>query len=357
MSIPRIAPRTFYSRAFALLLAAFTVVLTYLVIEPVWRAIAWALVLAVVLHPWQQWLVGRLRRSWLAAGALTIAAFFLVVVPVSALVGAFGAELTELATIAKAGGGSRPASSLTDLRDVPVAGPRLDEWRQTLGISPTSVRDLMQRGLTAMLEALGPLSGRLVVGAVGGLTTFAMMLVVLFFFLRDAASLRLRIDTLIPWPRAVRQQLTDHLAGVIRAIVSGTLVTAVLQGVLVGLAFVVLGLPGPVVFGAAASVLATIPIGGTALVWGPASLYLAIDDRWWAAGALLAWGLLLVGTIDNLLKPILVSGRAHVGTLTVFLGVIGGLAAFGVLGLVLGPLILSLAIALLELVRQRTTVG
>ena len=93
---------------------------------------------------------------------------------------------------------------------------------------------------------------------------------------------------------------------------------------------------------------ARLPFGGTALVWGPAVLVLAGQNRWVAATFLLIWGALLVGTIDNLLKPILVSSRAPVATLTVFIGVLGGIAAFGGAGLFLGPVLLALIIALVE---------
>jgi predicted PurR-regulated permease PerM len=286
-----------------------------------------------------------------------VATFLVVVGPVSALVGAFGAEVAELAAAAQDRVGERSPGGLPELRELPVAGAPLDELRKSFGISTASVRQMLRRGFAAMVEELGPLSGKLVIGAVGTLTTFAIMLVVLFFLLRDGSAVRRCAAELVPWPSATKSRLAHHLDGVLRALVFGTLVTATLQGVLVGLAFAVLGLPGPVVFGAVAGVLATIPVGGTALVWGPAALYLAIDDRWLAAAGLLAWGTLLVGTIDNVLRPVLVAGHAEIGALTVFVGVIGGIGAFGILGLVLGPLVLCLVISLLHLLRERTTAG
>lgn len=357
-SASRVSPRAFYSRTFALVAGAGAGVMLFLVIEPVWRALAWAVVLAVLLRPAQRSLTTRLHRPGFAAGLLTIAAFLVVAGPVSALVGAFGAEVADLATAAqeRVGDGGAP-NRMPELRELPVAGAPLDELRKSFGISTASVRQLLRRGFVAMVEALGPLSGKLVMGAVETLTMFAIMLVVLFFLLRDGDALRRRAGTLVPWPSATKARLAHHLDGVLRAVVFGTLVTAALQGLLVGLAFAVLGLPGPVVFGAVAGLLATVPLGGTALVWGPAALYLAVDDRWLAAAALLAWGTLLVGTIDNLLRPVLVAGRAEVGTLTVFVGVIGGIGAFGILGLVLGPVVLCLVISLLQLLRERTNGG
>jgi predicted PurR-regulated permease PerM len=117
--------------------------------------------------------------------------------------------------------------------------------------------------------------------------------------------------------------------------------------VLVGIGFAVVGLPSPVVFGVLATLAALVPLAGTPVVWGPAVVVLAIQGRWYAAAALLAWGA-LVATLDNFLRPMLVSGRARVGTLTVFLGVLGGVGAFGPIGVILGPLVLTLIVALVE---------
>jgi predicted PurR-regulated permease PerM len=117
---------------------------------------------------------------------------------------------------------------------------------------------------------------------------------------------------------------------------------------MVGIGFAVTGLPSPVVFGALAALLAMVPVGGTLLIWLPGVLWLGFGSNRWAwAIALFIWGI-IISTLDNVLRPLLISGRAEVSTLAVFLGVIGGLSAFGPLGLVLGPVLLSLVIALLR---------
>jgi predicted PurR-regulated permease PerM len=129
--------------------------------------------------------------------------------------------------------------------------------------------------------------------------------------------------------------------------VYGTGVTALVQGVLIAIGFAVVGLPSPIVFGVLAALLALVPLAGTPVVWVPAVLVLAAQERWYAAIFLLIWGS-LVATVDNVLRPMLVSGRAQVGTLTVFIGVLGGVSAFGPIGVILGPLVLALIIALVR---------
>src|SRR5690606_4280373 len=111
------------------------------------------------------------------------------------------------------------------------------------------------------------------------------------------------------------------------------------------------GMPAPVVFGVLAAVLSVVPFGGTALVWVPALLTLLVQGRYGQAIAILAGGV-VVSSVDNFLKPILISGRSPLPTLAVFIGVIGGLAAFGLIGLFVGPVVVALALALLEFARE-----
>jgi predicted PurR-regulated permease PerM len=134
---------------------------------------------------------------------------------------------------------------------------------------------------------------------------------------------------------------------VTRALVYGTGVTALVQGALVGMGFAFVGLPSPVVFGVIAALAALIPLLGTPVVWVPAVIVLAAQDRWGAALFMVIWGAIVV-TIDNFLRPWLVSGRARIEPLTVFIGVLGGVSAFGPVGVFLGPLVLALAIALVR---------
>jgi predicted PurR-regulated permease PerM len=173
------------------------------------------------------------------------------------------------------------------------------------------------------------------------------MLFLFFFILRDGRDMFVRAIRLIPLATERRDHLFAHLANVTRGVVYGTGLTAVLQGTLVGLGFALTGLPSPVVFGVLAGVVALLPAGGTALVWGPAVAYLAFAQRWGAAIFLLIWGL-LVSVSDNFLRPMLISKTAPVSTLVVFVGVVGGVSAFGTIGLVIGPVFLTLVAALIQ---------
>lgn len=156
---------------------------------------------------------------------------------------------------------------------------------------------------------------------------------------------------LVPLATARRDELQARLAAVTHAVVQGTVATAAIQGLLLGLGFALVGLPAPVVFGVLGAVLSVVPFGGTALVWIPAVGALLFQGRYRAAIVLAVAGL-LVSTVDNFLKPLLISDRAVVPTLAVFIGVLGGLVAFGMIGLFIGPVVIALALALVNFARD-----
>ncbi len=184
-------------------------------------------------------------------------------------------------------------------------------------------------------------------GALGTLVGFFFMLFLLFFFLRDGPIMFSRLKRLIPVPEEHREQLFNHLASVTRGVFYGIGLTAIVQGVMVGIGFAIAGLPSPVVFGVLAAILALLPAGGAAIVWIPAVLFLGFSGQWGMFIFMLIWGV-IVSTSDNFLRPILVSRYAPVSAFTVFVGVVGGIAAFGTIGIVVGPVFLALVAAILQ---------
>jgi len=148
-----------------------------------------------------------------------------------------------------------------------------------------------------------------------------------------------------------------NIENTIHAIVFGTLLLALLQGALGGLMFWALGLPAPLLWGAVMGLLAVLPMFGAALVWIPAAVYLLMEGSWEKALILTAWGSLVVGLIDNLLYPLFVRNRLRLHTVPVFISVLGGLAAFGAAGIVIGPVALALAVGLVDVWRRRMQHG
>ena len=339
----------FYRRVFALVFVGLVAVLLYRVLEPFLAPLAWATVLAFVMHPLQVRLARAFRgRAGLAAALLTLLTLVLFVGPLTLLGGAFAAQAGGLVSSLQELVGRLQIGSFTELTQLPAAQSTLAWFEQHLAISTEQLRAWTVAGAERLLQPLAALGGQAFLGAIGTVVSFALMLFLLFFMLRDGARM---LDTtlgLVPLDATHKLRFAKHLGDVTRAVVFGTVVTSLLQGACVSIGFMFVSLPSPVVFGVLSAVLSVLPVGGTAFVWGPAVAWLFASGRVGAAVFLLVWGLLVVALADNLLRPMLISGRTEVPTLAVFIGVLGGLAAFGLVGMFLGPLVISLAVALVR---------
>ncbi|MCC6543900.1 MAG: AI-2E family transporter [Nitrospirae bacterium] len=190
-------------------------------------------------------------------------------------------------------------------------------------------------------------------GSVGGnalsvIFQMAFTVMILYFIFRDGESFieKLRNSALIPAEDI--DVFVRETGGVISAVIYGVIFTAMLQGVLGGFGFWITGLPAPVLFGAVMFILAIIPFAGTALVWGPAAIYLIYYGMIGKGVFLIIWGLLAVGMIDNILRPYFISKRLGFHVVLSFIGIVGGMSAFGLLGVFLGPLLLALMLRLFE---------
>lgn len=352
MNIPQraVAPRDrFYARSFGLVT---TLVLAYAllkIVQPFINPLLWATFLAFLLHPLHVRLTRRLRgREHWSAFILTVVTLLLIIGPLTALSAAFAAQVGDLLQFAQTTVAGQTKRNVFDPANVPWLNQIMEWLEGTFEINVAQVRGWLVEGSRALLQWLASMGGRVFLGAVGTVVGFVLMIFMLFFFVRDGAEMVGTARELIPMESAYKAKLFEHLASVTRAMVYGTGLTALIQGTLVGIAFLIVGLPSPLVFGVVAALMALLPVGGTAVVWGPAAIVLAAQGRWGATIFMVIWGALLVSLVDNVVRPMLVSGRASVGTLTVFIGVLGGIAAFGAIGLFLGPVVLALIIALIR---------
>jgi predicted PurR-regulated permease PerM len=352
-TLPRAVPPgdRFYARTFALVTAGALGIAFYRIIEPFLGPLVWAIFLAFLLNPLHRRLTRALRnRPQTSAFLLTVLTFIVFVGPLAALSAAFATQVGELIQYAQNTVADR--SNVLDISKVPWVQTGLSWLDTTFDINVAQVREWITQGAQDALQWLASFGGKVFVGAIGTVFGFILMLFILFFFVRDGDDMLATTRDLIPMSRAYKQLLFDHIGAVTRAMVIGTGVTALIQGTLVGIAFLMVGLPSPLVFGVIAAIVSLLPFGGTALVWVPAAIALAGQSRWGAALFMVIWGAALVSLVDNIVRPMLVSRGAKVGTLTVFIGVLGGLSAFGAVGLFLGPVVLALIIALLRLMLE-----
>lgn len=336
----------FYARTFALLALFIFGWLSYRILVPVYAALAWAAFTAFLLHPLHIRLT-RLLHGYknISAGLLTFFAVLIILGPLTGLAAAFVGQAEEALKIAQRFIASQTAAQASAGDGSTWLDPLLASLQRNFNITPAQLQEWATEGARNTLGSLAAMGGKVFVGALGTALGFTISIFVVFFLLRDGEQMLATVQDLIPMQADAKARLFEHLSAVIHAVIYGTVLTAIIQGALLGIAFATLKLPAPVVIAVLGALLALLPVVGTPLIWIPAAIVLATQDRWVAASILLAWGIFIV-TIDNFLRPILVSGRASIGTLTVFIGVIGGATAFGTIGLFLGPIVLSMVMAL-----------
>jgi predicted PurR-regulated permease PerM len=349
-------PSSFYPRIFALVVAALLGYALILIFAPFMRPMAWAAFLAFLLYPLNLRLRRRFRARGIAAGALTCLAPITILLPLSALSIDFVTQISALMQKLQKSAAELDIKSFSDLQQFPWIA-RINAWlEENAGISAEQIQSWLVSGTREVLTRAASLGGGFFLGALGSLLGFAIMLFLLFFFLRDGDAMLARARRLIPLTEDRKERLFRQLSGVTRAIVIGTSVTALLQGALIGIGFRIAGLPSPVVFGVLAALFSMLPVGGAAFVWGPAAIWLFVDGRWGFGLFMLGWGFLL-GGLDNVLRPLLISGRAKISALAVFIGVLGGIPAFGAIGIIAGPVVLSLVLALIEFAEEGRSTG
>lgn len=321
------------------------IALCYQMAVPFLPALAWSLVLAVLCAPLQRWLEGKLRRPGLAAG-VSVVLVGLVVLVAGTVVGqrlvvqaARGAELVA-ATV--------NSGDWRHLLDHPPQLARVAAWVEAQIDLPAAARTLA--------AWLSTFAGSLLRGSMFQAMSVGLTFYFLFYFLRDRTAVLRAFRDLVPLPAAETDRLLSRVGQTVYATVYGSLVVALAQGVLGGLMFWWLDLPAPVLWGAIMALLALVPMFGAFLVWIPAALLLATQGRWGDALLLTGWGALVVGTIDNVLRPILVGNRLKLHTLLVCISVFGGLLLFGPAGLVLGPVVLTVTTGLIEIWQSRPAV-
>ena len=344
----------FYKRVFALTAAGLIGISVYQILQPFLQPMAWAAILALFLFPLQRRLIRLLGgRDNLSALLLTIFALLMFAGPLTVLAVAFGAQAQHLLSLSGdfldrlRSGGSFSLTSIPYLEAV-------FEWlNQHLSISVAEVQGWAVNGATKLLEKLASFGGSAFFGAVGTVLSFTVMLFLLFFLLRDGESITRTAATLVPMDSARKNVLTQRMKDVTRAVVLGTMVTALVQGLLLGIGFAIAGLPAPVVFGVIGAILSVVPFGGTALVWVPGAAALFLTGHPGMGLFLTLWGAVLVSSADNFLKPLLIGGKAEVPTLAVFIGVIGGLSAFGLIGMFTGPIVMALVLTLIRFASEK----
>jgi len=314
------------------------------IILPFLSPIAWALIIGIITFPAYCRLLGLLkqRERW-AAGLMTLAVMLIFVLPVISLVSVLAQEVASIYQLVSASVSNGTADSLLQQWGVhPLLEPWLAKFKALAGGNSFNLTEsVMANSKEALAKLLGFLTS-LLTNSFSFLVDMIFMLFVLFFVYLDGERALGWLTRMLHLDGVLQEKLSRVVQDVLSGFIFGTLLTCLVQGILAGSAYLLFAIPSPLLLAVLTAIGGLIPVVGTAIFWLPAALYLYLQGATVKAVVLILWGFFVVGMSDNVVKPIFMSSRVTLPILPIIIGAFGGLAAFGVLGAILGPLLLAL---------------
>jgi predicted PurR-regulated permease PerM len=337
---------TFVAYTFALVF----LYLLYTILRPFLGALGWAAVIVIATYPIFRRLLRLLRgRQAQAAGMMTVLVFLVVVVPAMLLLGVLVQEVTQVQETVSQWSSADQSSAMEKALNHPWIAPVIKKVEELATIAQI---DIKASAITAAKRLISFLFDSLT-GAVrqAALLLFQLILIVvsLFFLYKEGSRLVRGFWASLPIPEARKQNIHATVENLVSAVVIGVLVTASIQGLLAGIGYWFVGLPSPAFLGILSAICALIPVVGSALIWIPATAFLFLSGDWVHGFVLLGWSVLVVGMVDNFMRPLLISGRSGLSFTLMALGGLGGLAAFGFFGLIAGPVIIAVFMLSLDM--------
>ena len=342
---------------FSTLLAyTFTLLLLYLlysILSTFLGTLVWGGAIGIITFPLYEKLLIRCKgHENVAVALLTAAVVLAVILPLFGLIVSLSQEAALAYKYLENATAAGSTLALGDLLNHPAVIPLLERLKpltSTLNLDlDAMLMPMVKKGLAVMLNY----STGIVKDFFGFIFKIVLMVIMLFFIYKDGAKFMQRFWLVIAIRDGLKITIVETIQRVLGAVMYGIVLTCLVQGALGGLGFWVAGLPSPILFGAMMAICAMIPIIGTALIWLPGALYLLMHGQTMSALLLIAWGVVVVSGIDNIIRPLFISGFAKLHILIIVLGVLGGLLAFGITGVVAGPVILALALVFFEESRQ-----
>jgi len=334
---------------FLLLLTAGALYLSYLIARPFLGAIITATLLAVAVYPLFTLLLRAVRNRSAAALLTTVAVLGMLLVPAVFLVNTLAVETKALYgwLNQQSAGDAGWGEYFARVTDRPFA------WIE--GKTGVSREQLRSTALDRLQDASAELlnwAKSLVLNITSTIGEIFAMLFALFFLLRDGEAILRRLGSLLPLQPQRYQQLLKTIFDSIIANFYGVLAVALAQGGLGALGYWIAGLPNLMLWTVMTALLSTVPLVGATLVWGTGAIYLGATGHWGMALFMVIYGAGVISMADNVLRPLILSGRVKLNTLLIFFSLLGGVEAFGVIGLFLGPIVVSVAMALLTILAE-----
>ena len=329
---------------------ALALYLCWLMLRPFISVLAWAVVLVIVFYPVHQRLRSRIRRPFLSALLSCVLVVLLAVLPLTVLTVAVAEELSK--TIP-----NLPSQISSVMNPHTSALGRVSGWIEgRFGIDTSRSQQFMTDQLQRTGQFMLGLSLNLAGNIATGIVKAFFVIFTMYYLFRDGDKIVSKLPAALPLERRQSEAIITRTGEVVSASVYGIVVIAAFQGLLGGLAFWILGLPSPLLWAVLMMFVCMIPVLGSFLVWLPLAIYLFLNGHWVKALLLVLWGALVISTIDNLLRPKWMKNQTRLHELLVFFSVLGGISVFGLLGIVLGPVVLAITLGLLQTFRAHQTV-
>lgn len=322
--------------------------LTYQILQPFLRAVAWAVVFAIVFYPVYTFLLKYLRFKTLASTVTLIIIVLIILGPFTYLSFILVDEMGNLFQNINKG----TLDSIANVFSHSKITQLMDRLQSKIGMQGIGNTDTLTESLKSLGGSITSSLSAGITNLAGMIIDFILMLFALFFFLKDGSGFLPGIRDYLPFSEDDKSRLISKVKDMVISTVYGGVLIAVIQGILGGCAFYFLGIKSPVLWGSAMTVMSFLPLLGTFSIWGPASGYLFIQGSYVKGIILLLYGILVISMVDNILRPIIVSGRTKMPTLAVFFSVLGGIKLFGLIGFIMGPLVLALFISVFEIFKH-----
>ena len=347
-------PSSFLTRShlFAAIFFAIFIFLLYQMaglLAPFSTSLLWAAIIALALAPLYQRVVLLVKgRTGLAAGMMTFGALLVVVFPAVILLVVLVAQAADMYQWAS---GLVQSGRLAEAWGR-LASPMIDRILQHPLLQGIDVKGFAIKGLGEVSSGLAAQLGGVLKNTMLFTFNLLIMLLSLFFLFRDGERWYASVTRLLPFTQDQQQAIARRFQDTFSAVVNGVFLVALLQGVMTGIGLALFGVPFPVLWGFLAAILALLPIGGAALIWVPAAVYLYLTGSAVSSILLAVWGVVLVSLPDNFLKPLLIGRKAKIPTFLLFIGILGGLQVYGFLGIFAGPLVVTLLTAFVQIYRE-----
>jgi predicted PurR-regulated permease PerM len=315
-----------------------------MVVEPFFAAILWGVIVAIVFAPVHKAILAKMPRRTNTAALITLFLILAIVIVPAFVLGA--ALLQEAAFFY----GKVQSGEVDFIRLFAQVQHSLPDWAtpylSRLGLTNfQAAQDMVTRGLTSSFRTLAAQAFQIGQSAFSFFVALSVMLYLAFFLLRDGDWLARRVAAAAPLRAGQRTALIEQFVIVTRATIKGSIVVAIVQGFIGGLVFWALGIQGALLWGVLMGGFSLLPAIGTAIVWVPVSIYLFASGAIWEGVVLVACGVLVIGMVDNVLRPILVGRDTRIPDYVVLISTLGGIEMFGFNGIVIGPVIAALFIA------------